>query len=565
MSKFANNIDILRKPVGINDVFGLYIAVTDYLGRRLNFIHPLLTRKNPKHTEMRLLILNSMLLFILQSPAAITVEEILRGNEEAMGGADAISAVESVLTVSELSAAGFAGTDTVASMKPDKFAEDIDLGILRQISITDGINYWASDHAGQAREAAGRERDLLRITAYFANFRYLYPDAEMAQFSGEEDGHYIVTFRVVEDVPVSVYFDKNTFLIARSEVDTDFGRSVTEYSDYWEVKGIMLPHTLVQTTGPQRITSRITEVYINEGVTEEQFRPPGYESDGFEIGEGCIDIPIEVVGNLVFVDVSVSDSPPLRFLLDTGAGMTVVDRGALDVGGDVEIPAMGVGGTENATLHKAEYLAIGGAKLFNPTVAALDLSGIGDKVGVGLDGILGYDFISKFIIKIDYENRVLSIYDPVSFDYPNEVSFIPVEFVSNIPLIEMACDDYRGKFVLDMGNCVSVILHGPFVAENGLLAKYPATRATALGGIGGVTAVYPACFGQLELGDFKITEPVVYLSAAEDDGFAMTSAIGNVGGEVLSRFTVYLDYPNSRIGLIPNAKFDEPFPESDEK
>jgi hypothetical protein len=501
-----------------------------------------------------------MLILTLQPSAAITVEEILRGNEEAMGGADAINAAETVLTVSELSAAGFAGTDTVASMKPDKFAEDIDLGILRQISITDGINYWASDHAGQAREAAGRERDLLQITAYFANFRYLYPDEGTVELTGEDGDCYVLSYNLVEDLPVSVYFDKNTFLIARSEVDTDFGRSVTEYSDYREVSGIMLPHTVVQTTGPQRITSRITEAYINEGVTGEQFRPPGYENDDFEVGEGCVDIPVDVVGNLVFVNVSVSDSPPLRFLLDTGAGMTVVDRGALDVGGDVEIPAMGVGGTENAALLKTEYLAVGGAKLFNPTVAALDLSRIGEKMGTELDGILGYDFISKFITKIDYENERLSIYDPSDFRYSDEVSFIPIEFVANIPLIEMACDDYRGKFVLDMGNGVSVILHGPFVAENGLLAKYSADKTKTLSGVGGITEVYPVRIGRLELGDFEIMEPVVYLSAAEDDGFAMTSAIGNVGGEVLSRFTVYLDYPNNRIGLVSNDTFDEAFP-----
>lgn len=483
----------------------------------------------------------------------------MRGNEDAMGGADVISAVETVLTVSELSAVGFAGTDTVASMKPDKFAEDIDLGILRQISITNGINYWASDHVGQAREAAGRERDLLQIAAYFANFRYLYPDEGTVELTGEDGDYYVLSYSIIEDLPVSVYFDKNTFLIARSEVDTDFGRSVTEYSDYRKASGLMMPHTIIQTTGPQEITSRITEVYINDKVTEEHFRPPGIGNDDFEIGEGCVDIPIDVVGNLVFVNVSVSDSPPLRFLLDTGAGMTVVDRGALDVGGDIEIPAMGVGGTENAALFKTEYLAIGGAKLFNPTVAALDLSGIGKGAGVDIEGILGYDFISKFIVKLDYENERLSIYAPSDFRYSEEVSFIPIEFVSNIPLVEMTCDDYRGRFVLDMGNGVSVILHGPFVADNGLLAKYPAEKIKTLGGVGGFTEVYPVRIGRLELGDYEISEPVIYLSAAEDDGFAMTSAIGNLGGEILSRFMVYLDYPNNRIGLTPNGKFDKPF------
>ena len=75
---------------------------------------------------MRILISMLLLLSVIQSPAAINVEEILRNNEEAIGGAKAIAEIETILTVSELSAAGFVGVDTVASMKPDRFVDDAD-------------------------------------------------------------------------------------------------------------------------------------------------------------------------------------------------------------------------------------------------------------------------------------------------------------------------------------------------------------------------------------------------------------------------------------------------------
>ena len=35
--------------------------------------------------------------------------------------------------------------------------------------------------------------------------------------------------------------------------------------------------------------------------------------------------------------------------------------------------------------------------------------------------------------------------------------------------------------------------------------------------------------------------------------------VGSIGGELLRRFTIYLDYPNKRMGLIPNRSIDTPF------
>src|SRR5688572_1804525 len=45
---------------------------------------------------------------------------------------------------------------------------------------------------------------------------------------------------------------------------------------------------------------------------------------------GCRDttrLPMELVNNLVIIDTRVNGSRPLSFILDTGAGATVVDRG----------------------------------------------------------------------------------------------------------------------------------------------------------------------------------------------------------------------------------------------
>ncbi|MFC1800035.1 hypothetical protein ACFL2Z_03885, partial [Candidatus Eisenbacteria bacterium] len=43
--------------------------------------------------------------------------------------------------------------------------------------------------------------------------------------------------------------------------------------------------------------------------------------------------------------------------------------------------------------------------------------GIALSQGIDVPGILGYDFLSRFVTKVDYANELVSFYDPDSFTY----------------------------------------------------------------------------------------------------------------------------------------------------
>jgi hypothetical protein len=47
---------------------------------------------------------------------------------------------------------------------------------------------------------------------------------------------------------------------------------ITNYGDYKEVKGIKIPYKVSMAFGPQEIEFKTTEVKINEGVSEEDFK-----------------------------------------------------------------------------------------------------------------------------------------------------------------------------------------------------------------------------------------------------------------------------------------------------
>ena len=51
------------------------------------------------------------------------------------------------------------------------------------------------------------------------------------------------------------------------------------------------------------------------------------------------------------------------------------------------------------------------------TVAVIDMSELLRRMGLDVVGILGFDFLSRFVTKVDYANQLISFYDPDSFKY----------------------------------------------------------------------------------------------------------------------------------------------------
>ena len=54
-------------------------------------------------------------------------------------------------------------------------------------------------------------------------------------------------------------------------------------------------------------------------------------------------------------------------------------------------------------------------------------------------------------------------------------------------------------------------------------------------------------------------QPITGLPGSAQNYVAANDAIGNIGGEIMRRFTVTLDYSRERMILEPNAQVGEPF------
>ncbi len=124
-------------------------------------------------------------------------------------------------------------------------------------------------------------------------------------------------------------------------------------------------------------------------------------------------IDFRLQSNLIVIDVVV-DGETKPFILDTGASNTVIDKRAADpsavegVEQAVGLADCGAGNME-AVMSTVKSLAVGDATVSDLRVAGIDLDGINEKIGARVAGILGYDFLSRFRVTIDYRAKRLTL------------------------------------------------------------------------------------------------------------------------------------------------------------
>jgi membrane-associated protease RseP (regulator of RpoE activity) len=120
-------------------------------------------------------------------------------------------------------------------------------------------------------------------------------------------------------------------------------------------------------------------------------------------------------------------------------------------------------------------------------------------------------------------------------------------------------DGVPGEFEIDTGSRGALTVMHPFAVTNGLIDKYHATRSVTAGyGVGGPSKVLLARASKLTLGALTIDSPVTEFAIDTGGAAAAARTAGNIGGDLLKRFTVTLDYAHQTMWLQPNALSSQP-------
>jgi hypothetical protein len=288
----------------------------------------------------------------------------------------------------------------------------------------------------------------------------------------------------------------------------------------------------------------------------------------FARGRGAERVPFDLNLNNVFVRARVNNSRPLWFIFDTGAGVSMLDARVaralgLKSGGKAEI--VGGGGRVESEAVEGVAIGVGGATALDQLIVVAPLDTLPHLVGHEVVGLLGHDFIKQFVFEIDYDAKTLSLSDPASYRYTGAGEIVPLRIEGRDPLVRAALAfeggaESEGEFVLDTGSTSTLWASKSFVAAHDLLGATSRHSVARFGaGLGGESKVVHARARVVRLGRFQLDAPVVRLSQEKAGFYATTPHAGTLGGEILRRFRVVLDYARGRMILEPGAHFAETY------
>jgi predicted aspartyl protease len=489
-----------------------------------------------------------------------------------MGGLDNIESVRSSETVATVKMAGMEGTATIYYKYPDKYRYDVDLPMAKMVRVASGSESWMIDMNGQVRRMSGEESQEMISSVFLASGEYLKPKhrGSAVRLIGidEVDGYTYLKVLIQPDGgrKSTLFIDAETHLIAFSEFTLQMFTVRARQEDYREIDGVMVPFRIRESTGLDALDAEIvvTSHVFNATVDDSLFATPGQKQPDYHImGGESAEMKFNLRSFHIYIPVMVNGAGPYSFILDSGAGLTVVGS---DIARELslervgELPALGAGGVDVGSFVSLDSITIGNVVITEIVAGELDLSDLNRFALELIDGVLGFDFFSRFVVQINYQDSLLTVFLADDPSVPGGTDTIDIELEQNHPMIAAAINDsITGRFRIDTGSMNYLDLYTHIVEKYRLIDESDSTvHNVRIHGLGDQTI--ESTLGRINsftLGEMTIRDLPCGFSTADSGLFAVEGIDGNVGGGLLAKFTCTFDYPRSRFYLTPNSSYYE--------
>jgi len=280
-------------------------------------------------------------------------------------------------------------------------------------------------------------------------------------------------------------------------------------------------------------------------------------------------IPFEIVGSYVIIKVRINDSSTLNLILDSGIRNTIItelmtgDKISLNYSDVREL--MGLGGGEHleAYASNSNTLRIGKLKLDYKTVYVLknDVFNLSKHTGTKINGLIGVDLFQNYTVEIDYTHKRIRFYDPKTMSLPKGYGMLPINIEAQKMFVELSViqsDSTRKqvRMLIDTGAELNAWFQTYTKESVELPAKW--VQGTIGEGFNGIITGKYGHISQICFGEFCLKNPIVSFpdSAAIKEIISVSKRDGTIGSQLLSRFNLYIDYPQKKIYFKPNENFN---------
>ncbi|MCB0737097.1 MAG: hypothetical protein KDC92_06260 [Bacteroidetes bacterium] len=158
-------------------------------------------------------------------------------------------------------------------------------------------------------------------------------------------------------------------------------------------------------------------------------------ADDSKKNQALYEIPFQLYGEKIFIDVYIDDTTKLNAVFDNGIPAYIhsgtAQKHGLQYSGTADIQGTSGGGSrykiKNLPVRMGNY-----SDTFEQVVSQIAPSYLNKRV----DMVFGYELITLFTVQIDYTESIIKLYESRGFEAPAGYDSIPVKQWLNYPIIE---------------------------------------------------------------------------------------------------------------------------------
>lgn len=335
-------------------------------------------------------------------------------------------------------------------------------------------------------------------------------------------------------------------------------REITFYSDIDSLTFKTEPNKAYNFTillnGKDKANTQI-RTYVNEEPTNKVF--DYYRKDGkkntksdtlkFTIGEK----------NRIHLEGKINNSEPIDFIFDTGAGTNVVRTAVIGDKVNLKIDGVtqnnGADGVTTKEKSSGNIFEIENLIWEDARVVSIDYK------EPLFDAVLGWGAFKYKVLEIDYENQIMVSHKNLSI--PSDYAKLPIQMFGGTPYIEISLftngKESKGWFSIDTGFNKTVLVSEKFTKENNLLDNAEILKTSTYQGSAGIPRKkMDILLPKIKLGPYEIYHFPISITDKDAEGVENNDYLG---GELLKKFNIILDFKNNFIYLKPNKLIHTPF------
>jgi hypothetical protein len=299
-------------------------------------------------------------------------------------------------------------------------------------------------------------------------------------------------------------------------------------------------------------------VCYKTAAQEEFIEPPSKQLTQFTF--------TQLSGGVIILNARLDDfSDTLNFILDTGSSGISLDSLTAVYFNLKPVPTertiRGIAGIRKVSFLMNRKLHLPGLSVDSLNFHINDYSILTSVYGEKIDGIIGYAVLSRFIVKLDYDNLKIGFWTRGTIRYPRG-GYLLKPAISTLPIQTARVKDavtLNSRFLFDIGAALCLLLSTDFINDSSLLDKKRKLYVKEAEGVGGTVDMKITVVKELKFGPYRFRNIPTYIFDDVNNITSYPYMGGLIGNDILRRFNTIFNYQKEEFYLVPNTHYNDPF------